>query len=341
MLLVKLLSGATSAPVIVELPNAADAKKYGLYRRLVISSESVAPDFKVLLLPYRQGTAVPRIEWDGGKSVATVSSGGTSDSLVFSPQATGKTDLTIRRRSGSSPAREVLRMDRPIPPLVDALAEKQAREIANTKAWVKNELAGFSPKSLDGLAAQWSFEDLQDSKTSGTASLACPGASLVPGRVGMALKFPGTKEGIALPVDADAFGPAGFTVSFWAKDPEKKGGYFFNNNGHRAISLGLENGALRVDADSTHRWHKSPLLADDWQHVVWTYDGKTMRLYLGGREVAAGGASTPLRFGKNTIIAPGFSGLLDELAIFQRALSADEIARIHAVQTYGEGTREP
>jgi hypothetical protein len=155
------------------------------------------------------------------------------------------------------------------------------------------------------------------------------------------LKFSGTKEGIALPVDASAFAPAGITVSFWAKDPEKKGGYFFNHNGHRGISLGLENGALRVDTDSTHRWHKSPPLADDWQHVVFTYDGRTMRLYLGGREAAAGDASAPLRFGKTTVIAPGFSGHLDELAIFQRALSADEIARIHAVQTYGPGTREP
>jgi hypothetical protein len=348
MLLVKVLNALTGAdllPVIVELPNGADAKKYGLYRRLVISSESVTPDFKVLLIPYRQGSSVPRSDWNSEKSTAIVSSAGTADSLVFSRPGTGKTNLIIRRQSGSSPAKEILRMDRPVPPLADALAEKRAKQIADTKAWVKNELAGFSPKSLEGLAAVWSFDQLQDAKTSGTGSLAtdlgCPGASLVPGRVGMALKFSGTKEGISLPVDLSAFAPNGFTVAFWAKDPEKKGGYFFNNNGHRGISLGLENGTLRVDTDSKHRWNRSPVEFHDWQHIAWTYDGETMRLYLGGKEVATGEPSTPLRFGKNTVLAPSFTGLLDELVLFQRPLSADEIARIHAVQTYGPGTREP
>jgi hypothetical protein len=157
----------------------------------------------------------------------------------------------------------------------------------------------------------------------------------------MALKFSGTKEGISLPIDPSAFAPNGFTIAFWAKDPEKKGGYFFNNNGHRGISLGLENLALRVDSDSKHRWYKSAPLADEWQHVAWTYDGRTMRLYLGGKEIAASDVSSPLQFGKNTVIAPNFSGLLDELAIFQRPLSADEIARIYAVQTYGPDASGP
>jgi hypothetical protein len=347
MLLVKVLHRANSPskpisePVIVELPNGVDAAKYGTYRRLVISSESVSPDFKVMLLPYRQGTQVPRIAWNKEKSTAKVRSGETTDSLVFSRQGTGKTNLTIERQSGSSPAKEILRMDRPVPPLGDVLAEKRAKEIADTKAWVKNELSEFSPKSLKGLAAAWSFDQVQDARTSGTESLACPGASLVPGRVGMALKFAGNKEGIALPVDLSTFATNGFTVSFWAKDPENKGGYFFNNNGHRGISLGLENGTLRVDTDSKHRWNRSPVAFDDWQHIAWTFDGKTMRLYLGGKEVATGEASAPLQFGKNTLIAPNFTGLLDELALFQRPLSSDEIARIHSVQTYGPGIREP
>jgi hypothetical protein len=312
---------------------------------LVISSESVTPDFKVLLLPYRLGASVPHIDWNSEKSTAVVSSAATTDSLVFSRPGTGKTNLIIRRQSGSSPVKEILRMDRPVPPLADALAEKRAKQIADTKAWVKSELAGFSPKSLEGLTAAWSFDQLQEAKTSGTGSLTadldCPGVSLVPGRVGMALKFSGTKEGIALPVDLSTFAPNGFTVSFWAKDPETKGGYFFNNNGHRGISVGIENGTLRVDTDSKHRWNRSPVEFHDWQHIAWTYDGKTMRLYLGGMEVATGEPSTPLRFGTNTVLAPNFSGLLDELLIFQRPLSPDEIARIHAVQTYGPGTRDP
>jgi hypothetical protein len=235
-------------------------------------------------------------------------------------------------------------VDRPISPFADELAGKRAKEIAATRAWVKNELTGFSPASLAGLAAQWSFDKLQDANTPGTGSLAaaleCPGASLVPGRVGMALKCAGSPNGLVLPIDLSGFAANGFTVTFWAKDPEKKGGYFLNNNGHRGISLGIENGTLRVDTQSQHRWNRSPVGFDEWQHIAWTFDGKTMKLYLGGKEVATGDATTPLRFGKNTLLAPNFAGLLDELVLFQRPLSADEIARIHAVQTYGPGTRE-
>ncbi len=343
MLLVKVLnalSGADLLPVIVELPNGTDAKKYGNYRRLVISSESVIPDFKILLLPYRQGASVPRIDWISEKSTVSVSFAGTTDSLVFSRPGNGKTNLIIRRQSGALPAREILRVDRPVPPLADALAEKRSKEIADTKAWVKSELAGFSPKSLEGLAAIWSFDDFQDAKTSGTEILTCPGAKPFPGRVGMALKFSGTKEGIMLPIDLSTFAPNGFTVSLWAKDPERKGGYFFNNSGHRGISLGMENGTLRVDTDSKHRWNRSPVEFHDWQHIAWSSDGKTMRLYLGGKEVATGEVSTPLRFGKSTVIAPNFSGMLDEILIFKRPLTSDEVARIYAVQTYGPGTRE-
>jgi hypothetical protein len=46
-------------PQIVELPNMTDAKKYGSVRRLVIPSDSVEPDFRVLLYPYRQGAPLP------------------------------------------------------------------------------------------------------------------------------------------------------------------------------------------------------------------------------------------------------------------------------------------
>jgi hypothetical protein len=349
MLLVKLLNGSTdpgqsvSEPVIAELPNAADAVKYGRIRRLVISAESVAPDFKFILAPFRQGGPVPRIAWDKTSATATVSSGDATDTVVFSTAHSGKTDVLIDRKTGTAPSTEVIHVDKPITPLADVLADKRAKEIADTKAWVKNELAGFSPRSLDGLVAHWNFEDLQDSKTSSigslTATMDCAGGRLVPGRVGKALQFTGAKEGVPLPVDLSGFASEGFTIAFWAKDAERKGGYFFNNNGNRGISLGIENQTLRVDADARHRWCKSPATFDEWQHVVWTHDGKTMRLYLGGRQVATGDASAAFGVSKNTTLAPGFAGVLDELVICRGALSADEIARVFAVQTYGPGTQ--
>jgi len=73
-----------------------------------------------------------------------------------------------------------------------------------------------------------------------------------------------------------------------------------------------------------------------WHHVAGTFDGKTLRLYLNGREAAipktAGTLSTfptPLVMGaygnlpRNATY--GLAGALDDVAIYSRALSADEI----------------
>ena len=73
-----------------------------------------------------------------------------------------------------------------------------------------------------------------------------------------------------------------------------------------------------------------------WTHLAVTYDGTTLRLYVNGvlrsSTAASGGiaASTaPLRIGGNTVFSvPGteyFAGLIDEVRIYNRALSAAEI----------------
>jgi hypothetical protein len=103
MLLVRVLNRSESsateseAPKIVQLPNLSDAKKYGTIRRLIIPADSVSPDFKVLLYPYRQGDALPTTEWDSGHTSVTVSFGAARDVVAFTPGSLGKTNLAITR----------------------------------------------------------------------------------------------------------------------------------------------------------------------------------------------------------------------------------------------------
>lgn len=100
MLLVRVLNYTADEvvkPEIVELPNAADAKKYRPIRRLVIKSKSVTPEFKVLIYPYRQGATLPETKWNEDHSVVAVAFGKQIDQICFTPAATGKTNLTIMR----------------------------------------------------------------------------------------------------------------------------------------------------------------------------------------------------------------------------------------------------
>ena len=70
-----------------------------------------------------------------------------------------------------------------------------------------------------------------------------------------------------------------------------------------------------------------------WSHLAMTWDGLTSRLYVNGTQVASGAltgtaatSALPLRIGGNTVWSEWFSGLIDEVRVYNRALSAAEIA---------------
>jgi hypothetical protein len=69
-----------------------------------------------------------------------------------------------------------------------------------------------------------------------------------------------------------------------------------------------------------------------WTHLAGTYDGSTLKLYangvlMGSKAVTGSLAATtnPLRIGGNTIWREFFHGQIDEVRLYNRALSAGEI----------------
>ena len=103
-----------------------------------------------------------------------------------------------------------------------------------------------------------------------------------------------------------------------------------------------EGGHILVNEGPTH-----PFPLNEWQHVAFTTDGETLRLYRQGKEVASlkhKGLLSPtpipsLAIGacfnatdKTTGVTPGFwDGKIDELAVFNDALSAEDIRKLAAV----------
>ena len=67
-------------------------------RRLAVPVNSVEPNFKVIVYPYRQGDKLPITAWDGTNAV-TVSWPDQKDRIDFTRQLSGKTDLKITRNS--------------------------------------------------------------------------------------------------------------------------------------------------------------------------------------------------------------------------------------------------
>ncbi len=113
---------------------------------------------------------------------------------------------------------------------------------------------------------------------------------------------------------------------------ERSGGlsyalYAGDTGGHPAAFIRRTGNSGDTDATGS-----AVLPLNTWVHVATTYDGATLRTYVGGQQAAAtsttGAIETstePLRIGGNSIWGEYFSGAIDEVRIYNRALTAAEI----------------
>src|SRR5262249_28807152 len=74
------------------------------------------------------------------------------------------------------------------------------------------------------------------------------------------------------------------------------------------------------------------LTLNSWTHLAMTWDGTTLRLFEDAAEVAEIPAPAPLltsngnlRIGGDSLRSEFFSGLIDELRVYNRALTSDQI----------------
>jgi hypothetical protein len=91
-------------------------------------------------------------------------------------------------------------------------------------------------------------------------------------------------------------------------------------------------GSVRVGTTTVNAIGTSQLPVNTWTHLAVTYDGSSVRVYMNGVLVRtksqSGTISTStgvLRIGGNSISAQYFSGVIDEVRIYNRALNQTEI----------------
>src|SRR5207244_10188084 len=74
------------------------------------------------------------------------------------------------------------------------------------------------------------------------------------------------------------------------------------------------------------------LLLNTWSHLAVTYDGAAIRLYVNGAQVGTKSqtgsitsSTGPLRIGGDSVWGEYFAGLIDEVRVYNNALSAAQI----------------
>jgi hypothetical protein len=184
------------------------------------------------------------------------------------------------------------------------------------------------------------------------------GASWTAGRSGGAINFDGVDDYASL-APFDVSGSA-LTIAAWVKTaslPANVDQRFVSKatntseQGHYwMLSLSRNRLRFRLRTEgqtSTLVANAGDVPVNQWYHVAATYDGGAMRLFLNGTEVGVAaksgvidtGSTVPVNLGRNPDGSNYMHGALDDLRIFSRALSAQEIAGIAAEQ--GSGTPAP
>lgn len=179
------------------------------------------------------------------------------------------------------------------------------------------------------------------------------GAAFAPGRVGQAFSFDGSNDYISIPkTPALNFGTGDFSVEFWVKFNNTASlggmvsgdnfgaagdynGWLFNND---FSSGGMGWMTRKASVGATHaRFAAGNFSNGTWYHLAGVRSGRTLSFYVNGTLVSSGtegsaiDVSNPyeIRIGSLSLGSPqNFPGMIDELALYSRALSPSEVASV-------------
>lgn len=211
----------------------------------------------------------------------------------------------------------------------------------------------------DGLVAEWHFDEgagnvLKDSSGNGNDGIIF-GASWVDGKFGKALSFGGTNNYVNIPASSINNMGAG-TIALWISPSSSQGSSWYSNINGAFFGKqhnGIYNMAVIGFDKSTLPARISFCLANSggilvgttsvspnvWHYIVVNWDGSYWKIYVDGiQDVAQANSNILPNDLSPTLTSIGawggdgksfFKGLIDEVRIYSRALSASEIKELY------------
>ena len=207
-------------------------------------------------------------------------------------------------------------------------------------AWAPASMAASS-----GLVAAYAFDEgsgttVTDASGNGNNGTITNATWVTTGKYGDALKFNGTSSLVTIPDAASLHLSTGMTLEAWVnpstvnsawRDVIYKGNDNFyleaTSTNASKPDAGMIAGGSYADAIGTAK-----LTASAWSFLTETYDGSTLRLYVNGTQVASTAhtgtiatSTNPLQIGGDSIYGQYFAGLIDNVRVYNVALTAAQI----------------
>lgn len=199
----------------------------------------------------------------------------------------------------------------------------------------QNAVAGGSDAWVSAGAA-WYLPGVGSGSGIGAAEKLSPGVFSGPAQINRALHLAG----------GDIVAPMGdlgnrYSIAVWCWFGEASGA---SARGGTLI-VGLSGELLEQKQSPDHRLHfdldgttsKSHFRADDWHFVVLVRDGDALRVHVDGERIPQIEKGIPVRLpNRRLVLGRGVQGKLDEVAVFPRVLSPEEIATLWKLSGVGE-----
>jgi uncharacterized repeat protein (TIGR01451 family) len=209
-----------------------------------------------------------------------------------------------------------------------------------------------------GLVSWWPGEGNADDIQDGNNGTLQNGVTFAPGKVGQAFSFDGIDDYVSVPDSGNLhFGTGDFTVSFWVNfnDLQNNGnglvhkdnyggpagyrGWLFNicNDCAGGGGIGLETRNIAQGVDTNARYATSNFQTGKWYQIAGVRQSNVLYLYVDGVLRATVAESSPTDLSNDTELNIGslssgsrqfLSGMMDEVQIYNRALSSTEISAI-------------